>query len=101
MNTMKMIFTKGLAFLMLLLLPKWVYASLPMPQDMLGETFDWLGAWIAAGGGLIFVISLIAFGIGYFTDNSNTKSNAIMGMIGAGIIIAAGVSVQVFMSLGQ
>jgi len=84
-----------------LMLPTRVYAALPTPGDMLGETFDWLGAWIAAGGGLIFVISLIGFGIAQFTDNSNGKSTAVTGMIGAGIIIAAGVSVQFFLNLGQ
>ena len=104
MSTMKTTFVKGIAFLMFLLLPTRVYGSgsgLPMPQDMLGDTFEWLGVWIAAGGGLLFVISLIGFGFAQFTDNSNGKSTAVAGMIGSGIVIAAGLSTQIFLSLGQ
>lgn len=76
-------------------------ADLTMPNEILGGVFDWLGSWIAVGGGMVFFASLIGFGIAHFTESSQGKSGAITGMIGGGIVIAAGMSAQFFLTLGQ
>lgn len=66
--------------------------------DAKWKTFvDFITPWIERIGGGTFLVGAIMFGLAWRSNDAEGKGNAINTMIGGGIVLAVGVSADIFL----